>query len=106
MGDPIRLYPRRPGHAAMGDIMQPFVRQDLFVLRHPLHTVSGVDGHYRIDGIPVGKMTVHALHPVVGSQAEAPVDIVANVVAKVDLTLEYAPSAKKAATPKAEQIFR
>jgi hypothetical protein len=106
MGDPIRLYPRRTGHAAMGDIMQPFVRQDLYVLRYPLHAVSGVDGHYRIDGVPVGKMTVRALHPTVASEAQAPVDIVANVVAKVDLTLEYAPTAKKAEAPRAEPIFR
>jgi hypothetical protein len=106
MGDPIRLYPRRPGHAAMGDIMQPFVRQDVYVLRYPLHTVSAVDGHYRIDGVPVGKMVVRALHPTVASEAQAPVEIVANVVAKVDLTLEYAPTAKKAESTKAEQIFR
>jgi hypothetical protein len=108
MGDPIRLYPRRPGHLAMGDIMQPFVRQDLYVLRYPLHTVSDLDGHYRIDGIPVGKMTVRALHPTVASEAQAPIDILANVVAKVDITLEYAPTAKKAEppTPKGEPIFR
>jgi hypothetical protein len=106
MGDPIRLYPRRPGHAAMGDIMQPFVRQDLYVLRYPLHTVSDVDGHYRIDGVPVGKMTVRSLHPTVASEAQAPVDILPNVVSKVDITLEYAPGAKKAAAPKGEPIFR
>jgi hypothetical protein len=106
MGDPIKLYPRRPGHAAMGDIMQPFVRQDLYVLRYPLHTVSDLDGHYRIDGVPVGKMSVRALHPTVASEAQAPVDILANVVSSVDITLEYAPNAKKAQAPKGEPIFR
>jgi hypothetical protein len=95
MGDPVRIYPRRPGHSAMGDLMQPFVHQDLYVLRYPLHTVSDVDGHYRIDGVPVGKMSVRALHPTVASEAQAPVDIVANVVARQDLTLEYAPKAQK-----------
>jgi len=107
MGDPIRLYPRRPGHSAMGDFMQPFVKQDLYVLRYPLHTVSDSDGHYRIDGVPVGKLAIRALHPAVGSEAQAPVDIVANVVAKVDLTLEYAPKAPKVDDSKHEQpIFR
>jgi hypothetical protein len=95
MGDPVRLYPRRPGHSAMGDLMQPFVRQDLYVLRYPLHAVSDADGHYRIDGVPVGKMSVRALHPTVASEAQVSVDIVANVVAKADLTLEYAPKAAK-----------
>ncbi len=106
MGDPIRLYPRRPGHSGMGDIMQPFVHQDLYVLRYPLHTVSDVNGHYRIDGVPVGKMTVRALHPTVASEAQAPIDIVANVVAKADLTLEYAPKAPKVDDTKREPIFR
>jgi hypothetical protein len=106
MGDPIRLYPRRAGHSAMGDVMQPFVREDLYVLRYPLHTVSDLDGHYRIDGVPVGNMTVRALHPTVASEAQAPVDIVANVVARVDLTLEYAPTARKVDDTKREPIFR
>jgi hypothetical protein len=106
MGDPVRLYPRRPGHTAMGDLMQPFVRQDLYVLRYPLHTVSDGDGRYRIDGVPVGKMSVRALHPTVGSEAQISVDIAANVVAKVDLTLEYAPKAPKADDARQPAIFR
>jgi hypothetical protein len=76
------------------------------VLRYPLHTVSDLDGHYRIDGVPVGKMSVRALHPTVASEAQAPVDILANVVSKVDITLEYAPNAKKPQAPKGEPIFR
>jgi len=107
MGDPIRLYPRRPGHSAMGDIMQPYVRQDLYVLRYPLHAVSDLNGHYRIDGVPVGKLAIRALHPTVSSEAQAPVDIATNVVAKVDLTLEYAPKAPKVDdTKRTNNIFR
>jgi hypothetical protein len=88
-GDPIRLYPRIPGHMLMVDFMQPYVREDVYILRHPLHAISALDGHYRIDGIPVGKMTIGAQHPTVLSQAQAPVTIEAAVVQKVDLTLEY-----------------
>ena len=107
MGDPIRLYPRRPGHTAMGDLMQPYVRQDLYVLRYPLHAVSDASGHYRIDGVPVGKLAIRALHPTVASEAQAPVDIATNVVAKVDLTLEYAPKAPKVDdTKRSNNIFR
>lgn len=95
-GDPIRLYPREPGHSLMGDFMQPFMREEIYVLRHPLHTVSGIDGHYRIDGLPVGKLSIGAQHSMVGSEAHSPVDIVANVVTKLDLTLEYKPRAANA----------
>jgi hypothetical protein len=105
-GDPIKLYPRRPGHLAMGDLMQPYVREDLYVLRNPLHAVSGLDGHYRIDGVPVGKLTVGAQHPTVASEAKAPVEVLPNVVTKVDITLEYAPKAAKADATKHDMMFR
>jgi hypothetical protein len=104
MGDPVRIYPRRAGHAAMADFMQPFVRQDLYVLRYPLHTISDQSGHYRIDGVPVGKMSVRALHPTVASEMQTPVDIKANTVTKMDLTLEYAPKAPKADEPHQQPI--
>lgn len=105
-GDPIRLYPRRPGHSTMGDLIQPFVHEDLYLMRQPLHATSGLDGHYRIDGLPVGKLSVRVLHPGVGSEAESPVDVVAGVVQKVDLTLEYAPKSPKVSDTKREPILR
>jgi hypothetical protein len=53
--------------------------------------VSDLDGHYRIDGLPVGKLKVGVHHPTVDADAEAPVNVVAGVVQKVDLTLTYKP---------------
>ncbi|MGH7271389.1 MAG: hypothetical protein ACREJ3_13250, partial [Polyangiaceae bacterium] len=40
-GDPVRIYPRKPGYSSMSDRMQPFVHEDLFVFRQPLHAVTG-----------------------------------------------------------------
>jgi hypothetical protein len=90
----------------MGDLMQPFVREDLYVLRQPLHTTSALDGRYRMDGVPVGKLAIRVQHASVGSEAQAPVDIIAGVVQKVDLTLEYAPRAAKVDDTKREPIIR
>ena len=104
-GDPVRIYPRRPGHMIMGDLMQEYVREDVYVLRFPLHAVSDRSGHYRIDGIPVGKLTVGAEHPTVASRAEAPVEIKENVVAKVDLLLKYDPKTPEP-RDKASNILR
>jgi hypothetical protein len=92
-GDAVRIYPRKPGYVSISDRMQSFVREDLYVFRHPLHTESTLDGHYRVDGLPVGKLTVGARHPGVGSESQATVDVIANVVRTVDLTLTYAPKA-------------
>jgi hypothetical protein len=90
-GDPIKLYPPKAGHYLMLDTMQSFVRQDLYVFRHPLHTVSSLTGHYRIDGVPVGKIKVGATLPILDLNVDADVEVRANVVEHVDLTLTYAP---------------
>jgi hypothetical protein len=90
-GDAVKIYPRVPGFAALTDRIQLFSRVELYVLRQPLHTVSALDGHYRIDGLPIGKLTVSARQAGVGSEVAAPVEVVANVVRQVDLTLIYAP---------------
>jgi hypothetical protein len=79
----------------MSDQMQPFVHEDLYVFRHPLHAVTDLDGHYRIDGIPVGALKVGVHHPGANADAQAAVDIVANIVQRVDLTVSYVPRDEK-----------
>ena len=59
-GDPVKLYPPKPGHYLLLDTMQSFVREDLFVLRQPLHAVTDLAGHFRIDGVPVAKLSASA----------------------------------------------
>jgi hypothetical protein len=90
-GEPVRLYPDKAGYFALTDHMEPYVKEDLYVFRHPLHAVSQLSGHYRIDGVPVGKLKVGVHHPTIDADAESPVDVVAGVVAKVDLTITYKP---------------
>jgi hypothetical protein len=90
-GDPIHIYPRKAEYSAITDRLAPFVHEDLYVFRHPLHTVTDLRGHYRVDGVPVGKLTVGVRHPGVGAEAKEPVEVLANVVQKVDLTLTYVP---------------
>jgi hypothetical protein len=90
-GDPVRIYPRRAGRFTLSDRMEPYVREDLYVFRHPLHAVSDREGHFRIDGLPVGKLTIGAHHPAMDADAEAPVEVVAGVVQRVDLELTYKP---------------
>jgi hypothetical protein len=91
-GDPVKLYPPKAGHYLLLDTMQSFVRQDLFVYRQPLHAVTDLAGHYRIDGVPVGKLRVGATLPIIDANADAEVEVRPNVVEHVDLTLTYRPS--------------
>jgi hypothetical protein len=90
-GEAIKLYPRRAEYSALTDRMAPFMHEDLYVLRQPLHAVTDLAGHYRIDGVPVGKLMVGVRHPGVRAETEAPVEVAANVVRKVDVTLRYIP---------------
>jgi hypothetical protein len=89
-GEPVKVYPARAGYYTLLDRLEPFIKEDLYVMRHPLHTVSGIDGHYRIDGVPVGKVQLGARLNVIG-ETQAPVEVLAGVVQKVDITLTYAP---------------
>jgi hypothetical protein len=86
--DPIALYPKRPGRFGLTDHLgHAFMLNEVYVLLHPLHAVSDAHGHYRIDGVPVGKLTVNATHPAFSSEANQPIEIVAGVVTRADLLL-------------------
>jgi hypothetical protein len=90
-GDPVKIYPSRPGHYLLGDQLQPFVREDLYVLRQPVHTVTDLDGHFRIDGVPVGKLKIGAQHPAITGNAQKDIEVRPNVVESAELVLTYAP---------------
>jgi hypothetical protein len=102
-GGPVKLYPRQAGRFALTDRMQPFIREDLYVLRHPLHAVTDLGGYYRIDGIPVGSLKVGVHHPAIEASAEAPVEVLANVVQRVDLTIVYTPKPPAKVSPAARR---
>jgi hypothetical protein len=72
---------------------------DIYVFHHPLHAVTDTSGHYRIDGVPVHpKLTVFARLAVIGETAKEGVEVLAGVVQKVDLTLNYPPPVQDAGT--------
>ncbi|HEY3815607.1 MAG TPA: carboxypeptidase-like regulatory domain-containing protein [Polyangiaceae bacterium] len=93
-GEPVKLYPDKAGHFLLTDHMEPYVREDLYVFRHPLHAVTDLAGHYRIDGVPVGKLKVGVHHPTIDADAESPVEVTAGAVQKVDLALTFTPKPK------------
>jgi hypothetical protein len=93
-GEPVRLYPDKAGYFHLTDHLETYVKEDLYVFRHPLHAVTDLAGHYRIDGVPVGKLKVGVHHPTVDADAESEVDVVAGAVQKVDVTLTYKPKPK------------
>jgi hypothetical protein len=87
-GDPAKIYPKQPGHYLLMDRDRKYVVVDVYAFLHPLHGSSDLTGHYRIDGLPVGKVKVSSTHPRIESNAEAELTVMAGVVHKVDLVLK------------------
>ena len=92
-GDPVRVYPPHPGYFTLVDKEKhAWAQADVYALLHPLHDVSNAAGHYRIDGVPVGKLKVNARLRVLQHEATADVEVLANVVTTADLVLHYTPA--------------
>ncbi|HVY45507.1 MAG TPA: hypothetical protein VHB21_06485 [Minicystis sp.] len=63
-GAPVKLYPEEPGHYLVRDeLPKPFLKADVFVLKYATHDVTGLDGRFKIEGVPVGKVRVDAFLP-------------------------------------------
>lgn len=97
--DAVKLYPKQIGRYRLVDKMKnDWMEADVFVIGHPLHAVSNAVGHFRLDGVPVGKRTVNFFHPAIGGEGvNQEVEVRANVVAKIDATIPF--TKPKAAPP-------
>ena len=91
-GEPVKIFPPRADYFALRDRMEPFVRGDVYVLRQRLHAVTDLSGHFRIDGVPTGKMKVGARLAEIDGRAEKDVEIRENVVENVEIVLAYVPA--------------
>jgi hypothetical protein len=90
-GEPAKIFAPRSDYYVLRDQMQKFVRGDVYVLRQPLHSVSDIDGRFRIEGVPAGKLAIGAQLAALPGQATKDVDVRANVVQEVEMVLTYAP---------------
>jgi len=88
-GEAVPVLAREPGHYVLIDSMRLFSKADVFVVRYPTTDVTGLDGHYRITGIPTGPATLSALLPSTSSTATKSVTIEASKAVHVDLTLAF-----------------
>jgi hypothetical protein len=75
-GDPVKLYPQQVGHYMLRDeLPKEFLVADVFVLKYATTDVTGLDGHYEVPGIPVGKVKVTAYLPVLAKTVEKDIEI-------------------------------
>ncbi len=105
-GDPIKLYPERVGHYLLEDEMnRPWMKADVYVVKYATFAVTGMDGVFRIEGIPVGKVKVTADVPwiVPGIEHTVEATVEAGKTTKLDFTLDVqkspAPAGSASAAP-------
>lgn len=98
--DPVKIYPPRPGrYDLISRRAAPWLHADVYVLLHPLHTTTKVDGAYRLDGIPVGTRKISVMHPGASGVAIADVEVKVGAIAAVDLVIENKSKPKSAPVP-------
>jgi len=100
-GESVPVFPQEPGHYVLIDSMRLYSKADVFVVRYPTFDVTGENGRYRIEGIPVGSVTVSALLPSTSGTASRQVTIAANATASVDLTITFSASSFRPSTARA-----
>jgi hypothetical protein len=88
-GDAIHLYPEQPGRFQLVDSMRLFMLADVLVVKFPTHAVTGVDGHFVIPHVPVGKVSVSALLPATMEQAQKDVEVHAGELVDVSIALPF-----------------
>jgi hypothetical protein len=100
-GDAVKLYPAEVGHYLLSDDSKhEWMQADVFVVPFPTHAVTGLDGRYRIQGIPPGivKVSMYApavdaqLHPDFGIDSvtqEREIELKAGETTQLDFVLNY-----------------
>jgi hypothetical protein len=88
-GEPIKLYPIKPGRYLLQDAMYDFMFAEVMVVKYPTHTVTGLDGEYELTGIPVGEVTVTAFLPAILLTAERQVSVQEGKATEVNLTIKF-----------------
>lgn len=108
-GDAVRMYPPRLGAYSLTDnMMHTWMQADVLVLRYATTAVSDVNGRYRIDHLPVGKMKISAIHPRVsllpGENGEREIEIKAGQTTEINLDVTYKPPSPATSAAKTPAI--
>lgn len=88
-GQPIRLYPQRPGRFMLVDSMRIFAKADVLVVAYSTFDVTGLDGKFRIENVPAGKVKLNALLPAAMLTTEREITVQAGKTLTVELELEF-----------------
>lgn len=102
----VKVYPLDFGRFLLADEMnRKWMKADVYVLKYSTHAVTGLDGRFRIEGIPVGKVRVSTMLPIIDATESKQVTVEAGKSTSVDFTLEYKrPTAAPSASAPARKL--
>jgi hypothetical protein len=91
-GEPIRLYPPRPGsYMLLDDMKHPWMVAEVFVFKFPTATVTDRAGGFKVEGVPVGEVQVGVRHPDIGQTLEKSVKVEEGKATEVTFEITYQP---------------
>lgn len=88
-GDGVPLRADRPGLYQLVDRSNDFATADVYVLSYPTTDVTGLDGNFQIEGVPIGEVKVSALLPSTGQTLEQRVQVQANRASELTFQFEF-----------------
>ncbi len=88
-GDPVKLYPMRPSRYLLVDMMNLYMQADVFVVKYPTVSVTGLDGRFTIPRVPAKEVTVNAFSPHAELVDQRKVRVLPGQTVEVDFTLAF-----------------
>lgn len=88
-GDPVRLYPPRPGRFTLADRVHAGMNAEVFVLKYPTFDVTGLDGRYEVTGVPPGEVVIGAILPAISKTASKKLRVEGGKTYDVDLEIAF-----------------
>jgi hypothetical protein len=88
-GEAVPVYPKGPGMYVLVDEMRNFIQATVLVVKFPTFDITGLDGKFRIDGVPVGTADVSAFLPTVNLNAAQKVTVRKDATTTVNLKLRF-----------------
>jgi hypothetical protein len=86
---PSTHYPTKVGRFVLIDNLRLFMTAEVLVLKYATVDVTGIDGRYRIEGLPPGKVRLSAVLPATGGTVEREISVEGGKTLTLDLQIPF-----------------
>ncbi len=97
-GKPISIFPKSPGRFLLNEGTRPYMSSEVFVLKYPTVTVSGLDGRFTLNRVPPGKLTVTAFLPALLQKVDTVLEVRGGQTYEINLEIPFSLARYRSAT--------